>query len=416
MRIAFLTLALLLAAALGWLALATESGQPSPLSSTVSAQEAPVDRAATSTEEVERPRPLEAAAEQRSPEKSPASAKAAPTTIRFNELELLGLLVSEDGSPRTGYTVLVAPTGFKPQKASRVPPAQRCVTDAEGNCAFTGLDVPGPWDVYAFPMDLGAERSTLLRRARVGTVTAGNPGETQRVTFTIATGPTVILRSPLPDAVEAEDLWFEVLPRSGEIKDPLAKTTHRFSQGAPTDEGQVTALLPPIDIDPFQQVGYSVHVRTLDGLFSLVSTSTEKLAGREVIVIDEPLEERGCVKIQVELRDLRQGADAAPLEPHEWQQAVEVVGWRLLLDDPSRGEVGLPASLQTKSQNQRWAPLGNGKFELTDLPIGVPIELGALGSPASSPGNVTFVPETLVRATPVHGDPEPARVRIRRVR
>lgn len=416
MRIAFLSLALLLAAALGWLAFATESGLPSPLGSTVNAQELPVGRAGTVREEIEHPAPLQGAAEVRSLEKSQASAEGAPSRIRFNELELLGLLVSEDGSPRPGYTVLLAPTGLKPHKASRIPPPQRCVTDAEGHCAFSGLDVPGPWDVYAFPMDLGVERSTIVRRARIGTVTAGNPGETERVTFTIATGPTVVLRSPLPDAVEAEDLWFEVLPRSGEIKDPSAKTIHRFSQGAPTDEGQVTALLPPIDIDPFQQVGYSVHVRTLDGLFGLVSTSTEKLGREEIIVIDEPLEERGCVKIQVELRDLRQGADASPLEHHEWQQAVEVVGWRLLLDDPSRGGVGLPASLQTRSQNQRWTPLGAGKFELTDLPVGVPLELGALGSAESAPGNRAFVPETLLRAVPIHGDPEPVEVRIRRVR
>ncbi len=420
MRFAFLSLALALAVALAWLAFSTQSVQPSPLSSTVSAQESPLDRSPIAREDIAAPEPTSASVDERVAESSLAPAPSSHPPIRFNELELLGRLVSVNGAPLPGYTVLVAPTGLKPHVAASVPSGQRCVTDADGHCAFAGLAVPGPWDVYAFPMDLGVDRGTIERRARVGTVTAGNPGQTERVTFSIVTGPTVTLRSPLPDSVKAEDLWFEVLPMSGEIKDTEAKTIHRYAQGAPTEEGHVKALLPAIS-DPFPQTGFSVHIRSLDGLFALVSTSKADLAGQLGIVIDEPLEKRGRVRIQIAIRDVRPGVEDSPMGDEDWAHAIETVDWRLLLQDPTRSGADLPGDFRTTSRNQRWTSLGSGAFELTDLPLDIPMELGVLGpslgpSLGPTPGSDAFVPETLGRATPVHGDPEPVEVRIRRVR
>ena len=443
MRIAFILLVLALAAALGWFFLSTEPSVSMPLNSTVSAHEATPEEADVAPLDLVAPTVEVVSVSDRTQETVAGPAPVAAPGIQWNELELLGQLVSLSGQPLSSYTVLVAPSGLKPAKAGSIPLAQRCITDERGYCDFAGLSEPGPWDVYAFPTDLGVARDSLDRNARVGTATAKNPGDAERVTFSVRTGAVAILRSPLPEGLVASDIWIEAVPSSSvddhirSIDPKLAppepkRSVHRFAQGAYADNGAegpeanqsyVRAILPKARVISSNK-GYGLYVRTLDGLFGLVTTREDSLSHATQILIDEPLEPRGRVVIQLDIQDVRQ----EPMLDTDWQRAIAAVDWQLLLDDPARSSPDLPRSLRTTSRNHTWVRTGKSTFELTDLPLGVPLEIGDIGSGTPSLGDPTlglevpppapreFLPVNLIQATPVHGDAEPVEVRIRRVR
>lgn len=415
MRLAFLISALALSLGLGWFFLVTEPPPSLASDVTIAVQESPPPSLSDAPPGVAIPgaAPLDFDA----PEAERSVALSAPQrpAIRWNELEILGRLVSTEGSALANYSVLVAPSGLKPAAAGRLPLGQLSVTDAHGNCEFRGLSKPGPWDVYAFPMDLDVEQRTLERSARVGTVTARNPGDAERVTFSVATGPVVVLRAPLPDGVTAEELWFEALPTAAQG----ARTgqAHRYAQGALSEDGYVTALLP-LHRTPPQNRGFGVRVRTFDGLYGLVAIRSDGLAQQLKIVIDEPLERRGRVTVRLVIRDLRSGSGDEVMDDDDWLRAIEAVDWQLLMEDGARTGEGLPDGFRTASEHRAWARTGTDTFELTDLPLGVPVEIGALGK--SALGTEAFVPEALLRTTSVHGlvhgDAEALELRVRRIR
>ncbi|QDV07713.1 hypothetical protein Poly30_32430 [Planctomycetes bacterium Poly30] len=364
--------------------------------------------------------PLDLAFERQEADTAGARPGAHPSQIAWGEQRILGALISKGTQrPVPDYSILVVPTGQDVRDAGALPLRQRTKTDSEGHFELRELEGPGPWDVYAFAEDLGLDRTHAWRGARIGSVTASNPEEDGRVTLQVVTGPRVILESPLPEGVKPGDVWFELIhepddtsPSRRRLPGEAMTRDRRFSRGRAGENGSTISDLP---WPPGVQFGQSYMVRavTENGLYSLLDPRSPDAHAMDEWRILQPLEARGRVAIELSITDPR---GEAPTDA-DWADALGSVRWRLLAEDPARSGDKLLYGARTVPWNRRWRRTGTRTFELHDLSVLSRVEIGP--SPRE-PGALleagSFVTETLVRTTPVHGSPEPVRVRVRKVR
>ncbi len=332
----------------------------------------------------------------------PSVATSRTVTEPTTEWEIRGRLVTVlDGAPLHGYTICVQPSGARAR--GPLPVDHLTETDAAGSFRFDGLDRMGPWDVFAYPLDLPDAPRSLSRVARIGAARAAGAGEAQTQTFKIQAGPLVVLRSPRPPEIEVADVLLEARGRVSRLSSQIGRLGG-YARAFATPEGFCAGRIPNTP-NSVQNDGFGVRAVTTDGLWSIAERKDGRLLNNTEATIDLSLQARG--KIVLRLKGVDPDVDLTA--------ARRYVGFRLPLGDPERDELDLPKSMQTTEQSRALIARDDGLYEIHDLPVG-PIELVTRAYVSGPRSQTAFEVDLAVQAQAVHGEPDPVTVRLRRRR
>lgn len=333
---------------------------------------------------------------------APAAATSRTAPEMATEWEILGRLVTvRDGAPLHGYTVCVQPSGARPR--GPLPVDHLTETDAAGSFRFDGLDRTGPWDVFAYPLDLPDVPRSLSHLARIGAARAARAGEAQVQTFKIQAGPLVVLRSPRPPDIEVDDVLLEARGRVSRLSSQIGRLGG-YARAFATPEGFCAGRIPNTP-NSVQNDGFGVRAVTADGLWSIAERKDGRLLNNTEATIDLALQTRGKIVLRLE------GVDADV----DLAAARRYIGFRLPLGDPERDELDLPKSMETTERSRALIARSDGLFEIHDLPIG-PIEIVTRAYVSGPRSQAAFEVDLAVQAQAVHGEPDPVTVRLRRRR
>lgn len=307
------------------------------------------------------------------------------------------LVAGDTQQPLAGYHVEALPAGTSPL----VSPGRRSpwVTDRDGRVAISDLDGDGPWDIHAWPVDWGGSGFDPWAESKVGSARLTRPDVWSR--FEVEVGPTVIYRGGLPPGVRVEDLILEAQATISPISSMLGGSGGTATARS-TDEGFALARIRPI-MNTMQEDGFIVRAVTRDGLWSTMRIEPGRLSNRSVVHLDDPLRPRGKVAIRIEFDP--------PGDEHDPEVAVRWVQWSLPLEaEPPGGAPGAPQG----PWNAGFHPVGDGVFELHDLPLG-PVELRTPegGDEGGGAGELTYSLAAPVRLDAVHGPATPHTLRLR---
>ena len=400
MRALTVLVVLALVASIAWMLRATDQPSPQPADSFVERDDArssgsgPAE--STEPEVPGRSRVIETAPQ------APAAATSRTRAEATTEWEILGRLVTVlDGAPLHGYTVCVQPSGARAR--GPLPVDHLTETDAAGSFRFDGLDRTGPWDVFAYALDLPDAPRSLSRVARIGAARAGRAGEAQVQTFKIQAGPLVVLRSPLPPEIEVADVLLEARGRVSRLSSQIGRLGG-YARAFTTPEGFCAGRIPNTP-NSVQNEGFGVRAVTADGLWSIAERKDGRLLNNTEATIDVSLQPRGKIVLRLE------GVDPDV----DLTAARRYVGFRLPLGDPERDELDLPKSMQTTEQSRALLARDDGLYEIHDLPIG-PVEIVTRAYVSGPRSQAAFEVNLAVQAQAVHGEPDPVTVRLRRRR
>ncbi|MEM9801558.1 MAG: hypothetical protein AAGA20_14625 [Planctomycetota bacterium] len=308
--------------------------------------------------------------------------------------EVLGRLVAgEDGAPLWDYSIHLVPSGARPRGV--VPAGSELTTGPDGRFHADELDHRGPWDVYAWPFAPDSEALEVSPRARVGVAIAHPVGEGDEQTYRVVAGPTVVILSPLPAGVETSEVIVEARGRESALANGRGRMGG-FGRVRETADGVLLAQIPNVT-NVVQDKRFGVRAVTRDGLWSVAEVEEGRLRNGARAEVEGAFEQRGRVRFRIDVtgaRDELEGSDA-----------LDCIGWTLPFGDPARDELDLPMSMRTTDQARRPIAIGDGLFELSDLPIG-PLEFHTRGD-SDAPEGRRFRLSAPVQATAVHGEAPP---------
>jgi len=333
---------------------------------------------------------------------APGAATSRTVAELATEWEILGRLVTVlDGAPLHGYTVCVQPSGARLR--GPLPVDHLAETDAAGSFRLDGLDRTGPWDVFAYALDLPDAPRSLSHLARIGAARAAPAGEAQVRTFKIQAGPLVVLRSPRPPEIEVDDVLLEARGRVSRLSSQIGRLGG-YARAFATPEGFCAGRIPNTP-NSVQDEGFGVRAVTADGLWSIAERKAGRLLNNTEATIDLSLQARG--KIVLRLEGVDPDVDVIA--------ARRYIGFRLPLGDPERDGLDLPKSMETTERSRALIARDDGLYEIHDLPIG-PVEIVTRAYVSGPRSQADFEVDLAVQAQAVHGEPDPVTVRLRRRR